>query len=215
MADKKKVIDTWKLKTWYSVLAPKFLGEVELAKTPASDEDKLLNRVIILPLKEVTRDIAHIYTNIKLRVFEIKGKTAFTKFIGHEVSREYLSTLVRRHRDALHCVYPVKSKDGVEFTIKVLVVTAVPCSNTQKTSLRNALKKELVAKVAATDFGRYINEALYGRLGAELSQKLKRIAPIRRIEIKKTQLKEEFDTDAVEKIEGESESEGAEEAKPA
>lgn len=202
MADKKKVIDTWKLKTLYSVLAPKFLGEVEIAKTPASDEDKLINRVIILPLKEVSRDIAHIYTNIKLRVFEIKGKTAFTKFIGHEISKEYLSTLVRRHRDALHVVYPVKSRDGVEFTVKILLVTAVPCSNSQKTALRNALKKEVEAKVAATDFGKFITEALYGRLGAELSQKLKRIAPVRRIEIKKTQLKEEFDTDAVEKPEG-------------
>ncbi len=202
MADKKKVIDTWKLKTWYSVLAPKFLGEVEIAKTPASDEDKLINRVIILPLKEVSHDIAHIYTNIKLRVFEIKGKTAFTKFIGHEISKEYLSTLVRRHRDALHVVYPVKSRDGVEFTVKILLVTAVPCSNSQKTALRNALKKEVEAKVAATDFGKFITEALYGRLGAELSQKLKRIAPVRRIEIKKTQLKEEFDTEAVEKPEG-------------
>ncbi|MFH0973230.1 MAG: hypothetical protein V1817_00355 [Candidatus Micrarchaeota archaeon] len=202
MADKKKAIDTWKLKTWYSVLAPKFLGEVEIAKTPASDEDKLINRVIILPLKEVSHDIAHIYTNIKLRVFEIKGKTAFTKFIGHEISKEYLSTLVRRHRDALHVVYPVKSRDGVEFTVKILLVTAVPCSNSQKTALRNALKKEVEAKVAATDFGRFITEALYGRLGAELSQKLKRIAPVRRIEIKKTQLKEEFDTEAVEKPEG-------------
>ena len=203
MADKKKAIDTWKLKTWYSVLAPKFLGEVEIAKTPASDEEKLINRVIILPLKEVSHDIAHIYTNIKLRVFEIKGKTAFTKFIGHEISKEYLSTLVRRHRDALHVVYPVKSKDGVEFTVKILLVTAVPCSNSQKTALRNGLKKEVEAKVAATDFGRFITEALYGRLGAELSQKLKRIAPIRRIEIKKTQLKEEFDTESVEKPDGE------------
>jgi small subunit ribosomal protein S3Ae len=182
------------------VLAPKFLGEVEIAKTPASDEATLMNRVIILPLKEVSRDIAHIYTNIKLRVFEIKGKTAFTKFIGHEISREYLGTLVRRHRDALHVVYPVRSKDGVEFTVKILVVTAVPCSDAQKTALRNALKKELEQKVAATDFGKFITEALYGRLGAELSYKLKRVAPIRRIEIKKTQLKEEFDTDAVEKV---------------
>lgn len=214
MAAPKKVIDTWKTKTWYAVLAPKFLGEVEVAKTPASDEATLLNRVIILPLKEVSHDIAHIYTNIKLRVFEIKGKTAFTKFIGHEVSREYLSTLVRRHRDALHVVYPVKSRDGVEFTIKVLLVTAVPCSNAQKTSLRNALKKELEAKVAATDFGKFIQEALYGRLGAELSHKLRRIAPIRRIEVKKTQLKEEFDTEVVEKVEGAG-AEAAESSKTA
>jgi len=204
MAGAQKVIDTWKTKTWYSVLAPKFLGEMELAKTPASDEAQLLNRVIILPLKEVSRDIAHIYTNIKLRVFEIKGKTAFTKFIGHEISKEYLSTLVSRHRDALHCVYAVKSRDGIEFTVKILVVTGVPCSNSQKTALRNALKKEVEAKVAATDFGKFITEALYGRLGAELSHKLKHVAPIRRVEIKKTQLKEEFDTEAVEKLEGEA-----------
>ncbi len=197
----KKVIDSWKLKSWYTVIAPKFLGEVELAKVPAGDEATLMNRVIILPLKEVTRDLSHMYTNIVLRVHEIRGKTAFTKFIGHEISKDFLSTLVRRGRDALHCVFNVSSKDGVKFKIKILVVTSVACSGSQKTGLRNALKKEVEARVSATDFGKLVQEILFGRLSSELYGKLKKIAPLRRVEIRKTELHEEFDTEEVESFE--------------
>lgn len=201
-----KIVDSWKTKNWYVVIAPKFLGEVEVARVPARDEGTLMNRVITLPLKEISHDVSHMYTNIRLRVSEIKGKSAFTKFIGHEVSREFLGTLVRRRREALSVVFPVTSKDGVRFTIKTLVVTGERCSERQKTALHNALKQELTKRVSATEFGKFIQETLYGRLGSELAAKLHKIAPLRRVEIRKTELYEEFDTAEVQKMESREEA---------
>lgn len=176
---------------------------------PASDEQHLMNRVITLPLREVTRDLSHMYVNIRLRVSEIKGRTAFTKFIGHEISREYLSTLVRRHRDALRVVIPVKSADGVDFTVKALAVTDSPCSGRQKSVLRNALASELKKKVARQEFGKFIQEALWGKAGTELYGKLKKLVPLRRVEVYKTELYEEFDVAEVQPLETQAEAEGA------
>jgi len=118
MAAGKKLVDTFKSKNWYHVLAPKFLSEAEIGLIPALDNEHLLNRVITVPLKDITKDMTHMYYSVKLRVFEIKGKTAYTKFIGHAVSREYLRTLVRRRRDVINLVFSVSSIDGDEVRVK-------------------------------------------------------------------------------------------------
>ncbi|MGB9577441.1 MAG: 30S ribosomal protein S3ae [Candidatus Micrarchaeia archaeon] len=189
----KKVVDTWKSKSWYAVLAPKFMNEVQFAQVPALDDEHLMNRVIEVPLKEITKDIAHMYTNVRMRVTEIKGKTAYAKFIGHSIAREYLQTLVRRHREALWIVLPVSSKDGVEFKVKALVVTAGRASSAKKTALRNAMTEFLKNKASTNTFGNFINLVLYGKASSEAVGVLKKIVPIRRVEIYKTELKEVFD----------------------
>ena len=193
----KKMVDNWKSKSWYNVLAPKFLNEAEVSQVPAMDESRLLNRVIIVPLRDITKDVAHLYTNIHLRVSEVKGKTAYTKFIGHEVAREYVQTMVRRGREKLDIVFPTVSKDGVEFSIKAIVITEFKCSAAKKTAVRNALKEFLNEKANSEDFGRFILNVLYGKAAHEAGAKLNKIVPIRRVEIRKTQLKELFDTDKV------------------
>jgi small subunit ribosomal protein S3Ae len=193
-----KLVDSWKLKTWYSIVAPKFFKEVELSKTPTTDEKHLKNRIIILPLKEITRDLSHSFINVKLRVEEITGNKAFTKFIGHSMSNDYLSTLVRRERDALRVVVEAKSKDGVEFTVKVLIVTSVKGSGKQKTSLRNKAVSLLKEKIPGEDFNTFISNVFNGKVSSELSSSLKKILPIKRVEVYKTALKEVFDVEKVE-----------------
>ncbi|MFA4945961.1 MAG: hypothetical protein WC607_00250 [Candidatus Micrarchaeia archaeon] len=210
----KTKIDSWKRKKWYKVISPRFLGESELAQVPATDDDHLMNRVIKLPLREITRDLNHTYTNIYLRVFEIVGGKAFTKFIKHETAREYLGTLVRRRRDALQVVFPAKSADGVEFTVKLMVVTTEKCSNKQKTALRHAARKFVFEKVAKQAFGEFILDTLYGKTSAESVNAIRKIAvPIKTVEIYKTQLKELFDTEEVIKQDN-AEEPVKEEAKP-
>ncbi|MBS3069990.1 hypothetical protein J4220_00605 [Candidatus Micrarchaeota archaeon] len=190
----KKTIDVWKTKQWYTVVAPKFLGEVHTTLTiPATEEATLLNRVISIPLKEVTRDISHLYFSVRLRVSEIKGKNAFTKFIGFSLAREYISTLVRRRRDALELHIPLKCKDGVEFQLSALIVTQGTCSEAQKKGLRNALAEELKKRSGASDFGDFIRSIMFQQMNAELHKALVRIYPLKRVELTKAELYEEFD----------------------
>ncbi|MBI5228965.1 30S ribosomal protein S3ae [Candidatus Micrarchaeota archaeon] len=194
----KKIVDTWKTKSWYSVTAPKFLNEVEVAQVIATDEEHLLNRIIKVPLKDITRDFSHVYTTLKLRVCEIKGKTAYTKFIGHEMAQEYMRALVRRRRDVLSVVFSTKSKDGLEFKIKAIILTNIICSRAQKTALRNLFAEELKKKTASEDFGQFIQDVLFGKVSLEMLGKLKKLVPIKKVEIRKTELKEEFDMEGKE-----------------
>ncbi len=194
-AGPKKVVDSWKAKKWYSVIAPNFLNNIEAAQVPAASDEALVNRIIELPLKDITRDLSHMYTTVRLRVAEVSGRKAFAKFIGHSIAREYLRTLSRRRRDLIDIVLPVVSKDGVEFSVKVLVVTANPVSGAHKEALRALLVKELKKKTKATDFGTFVLDVLYNRTSEALHGTLAKIVPIRRVEVWKTALKENFDTE--------------------
>lgn len=198
MAAVKHKLDKWKKKKWYKVISPKFLGESELAQVPATDDDHIMNRVIKIPLREVTRDFSHTYTNIFLRVHEIVGSKAFTKFIKHEISRDYMGTQVRRRRDALQVVFPAKSADDVEFRVKAMVITADRCSGKQKTTVRNEAKKFILDKVSKQSFGDFILDTLYGKTAAETMEYARKFAvPLRTVFVYKTQLKELFDTEEV------------------
>ncbi|VVB68106.1 30S ribosomal protein S3Ae [Candidatus Norongarragalina meridionalis] len=191
-----KKVEGWKAKKWYQLVAPKVLGEGEIALIPATDDEHIINRIIKIPLKEITRDMSHAYTNVFLRVYEVREKKAYSKYIGHEIARELIGTMVRRKRDALLVVFPAKSKEGIDFTIKAIIITQNPCSGRQKTTLRKALIKILQEKAASEDFGQFIHEVLFGKVSAEAFEKLDGIiVPLKRIEIKKTELYEEFDVE--------------------
>lgn len=191
----KKLVDTWKTKRWYTVIAPKIFNEVEVSQVPAQDDEHLINRVMEIPLKDITKDIAHIYASVRLRVSEVKGNTAHTKFIGHSLSREYLATLVRRYRDKVEVVFPLKSKDGVDFVVKAVVITLDHCSDRQKKALYHALREAVIARAAQTDFGTLVLDMIYGKVSMELAGDLRKIVPIRQVEIRKTELTEWFDTE--------------------
>ncbi len=201
MAVKKKAIDTWKTKQWFSLVAPKLFNEAEVAQVPAQDPQHLLNRIIELPLKEITKELAHMYINVKLRVEEVRGKNAYTKFIGHALAREHVQALGRRNRSMLYLVLSTKSADGVEFSVKALIVTNGKASAAQRQSLRQTLREYLSQKIAKQDFGKFIQEVLYGKVSSELNGVLKKIYPIKRVELYKTQLVEVFDVENVEESE--------------
>lgn len=190
--------ESWKAKNWYTVVAPDFLKNVEVATITGSSDEEMINRIIEIPLKDITNDLSHIYTNIRLRVFQVKEKKAFTKFIGHEIAKEYINSQVRKNRDVINVVLSTSSADGIDFTVKVIAITDVRCSESQTKALRSTLLKELNTMIKSKEFGEFILNVLYGRVSKELSEKLKKIVPIRRVEIRKTTLKEEFDAPAKE-----------------
>ncbi len=202
MAVKKKAIDTWKVKQWYGLIAPKLFNEVEVAQVPSQDPQHIINRIIELPLKDITKDLSHLYINVKLRVEEIRGKNAYTKFIGHALAREHLQALGRRNRSMLYSVFAAKSSDGVEFSVKVLIVTNGKASGSQRKALRKKLYEALTQKISKQDFAKFIQDVLYGKASSEMHATLKKIFPTKRVEIYKTELKEVFDVETVEGQEG-------------
>ena len=83
-------------KNMVHLIAPSFFGNIELGSVPAEEDEKLIGRVVEATLYDITGDFSHMYMKMYFQVNEVDGKTAKTLFKGHEYSRDFLRSLVRR-----------------------------------------------------------------------------------------------------------------------
>ncbi|NYZ76254.1 30S ribosomal protein S3ae [Candidatus Micrarchaeota archaeon] len=189
---KEKIVDTWKSKTWYTVLAPQMFENKEIGQIPATEDAHLMNRIVKVSLAELTGDMSQSYVNLNFRINEVKGKTAYTKLIGHEISAGYLRTLVRRRSNVVNEVVDVESKDGVKLRIKISIFTARRVSSPVKTALRNSTKDEVLLRVKEMDFQQLAQEIIFGKFSATLFNRLRKLCPVKRIEVRKAKVFEKF-----------------------
>jgi len=120
---RRRVRDKWRSKKWYTVLAPDYFGNVELGLVPADSPEKMIGRVIEATLYDLTGDFAHQYLKIYFQVIEVEGRTAKTIFKGHEYSRDYLRSLVRRRTTRIDGIFTITTKDGYRLRVSACAFT--------------------------------------------------------------------------------------------
>ncbi len=182
--------DKWKLKSWYSVMAPKLFGDKKVGSVVGDEDQKVMHRIIIANLGEMTGEMPHTYTRIFLRINEIKGKTAYTKLIGHELIRSYLRTIARRRMSLVDDVIRVRTKDGVDMYVKLAVVTSTKVSRPIRTAIRKKVREIVTGKAKKDNFDFFMQEILFRKLSSQIYNQVKEIAPIKRVEITKTEVVE-------------------------
>lgn len=191
---KAKVVDKWKLKSWYTILAPEMFESKEIGQLVATDESTLPNRLIRTGLGELSGQMSQLttFTIVTLRVNEVRGKTVTTKIIGHELAPGYIRTLARRRHSIIYQVDDVVTKDGAAIRIKVMALSANRVSEATRTALRHAISEEVNKLAKEMELNPLLQEILFGRFAGKLFAKVKKIAPMRRIEVRKTEVKEKF-----------------------
>ncbi len=189
----RKVVDKWKLKKWYTVLAPEAFDKKEIGETVASEPELLVNRVVKVPLVDLTGQPsqASMFTFVHFRIKEVKGETAYTDIIGHEILPTYLKTLVRRRKSVIFVVKDIKTKDGKEVRLKVVAITDSKVPRNTKRNLYHEIVAEL-ENAGSLTYEQLMQEVLFGKLNAKIFNRLKQITAMRRVEVKKTELKEAF-----------------------
>ena len=190
----KKVVDKWKLKKWYDVIAPKELEGKKLAEVISSDEKNLINRIVNIPLSNITgkHDRHNLYTTVRLRIKGVNGKQALTEVIGHYMSFAYLKSLARRRRSVIHEVVDVQTKDGRKVRLKALLVTKDKVSAIVKKNLRKALREQLIASASKRNYYDLVKAIFDRKLSEEAFKATNPINPVGVIEIKKSELEEGF-----------------------
>ncbi len=195
MAKKKrtsrKTVDKWKLKSWYKVLAPEAYENKEIGEVPSSDPKKLLNKIIKVPLFLIggRAGAASINTRLKFRIIEVKGTTAFTRLIGHEIDQSFVKTLARRRRSVIDQIVDIETTDGNKVRIKGVIITVNRISQRPKTTLRNMFKDHIIEATKNMTLNELMQAILFGKFAQQIQQDLKKIIPIRKIQIHKTEVK--------------------------
>ncbi|VVC04379.1 30S ribosomal protein S3Ae [Candidatus Burarchaeum australiense] len=189
---KLKAVDTWKTKQWYAVNAPDLFEGKKIASVIATEDKLLMNRKVRVSLSELSGDMSQAYTLLDFRIVDVKGKTANTIFIGHELSKSYLRTLVRRRRHVIGDVIDVTTKDGKGVRIKASIFSGTKVSTPVRSAIRRAVREETLKMAGQSDFAHLVQELIYGKFASQIYHRIRKIAPIRSVEIRKSELKETF-----------------------
>lgn len=185
---KGKTVDKWKTKIWYTVYAPEIFEGKEIGKIPGTEDKDIVNRTIKISLAEITGDFSQSYTSVQFKIDSVKGRAAQTKLMGHELARGYLKTMVRRGRDILNVVQDVVTKDGVSLRIKTVAFTGRRVSTPVAKAIRNGITAEVSERAKGMTFTQVEQEVIFGKFSSRIFNRIKKIAPMRRVEIRKTEV---------------------------
>ncbi|MFQ6065152.1 MAG: 30S ribosomal protein S3ae [Candidatus Bathyarchaeia archaeon] len=184
----RRVRDKWRQKSWYTIKSPSYFGGVELGTLPSDDPSKLVGRIIDATLYDVTDDFSHQYLKMYFKVTDVEGKTAHTIFRGHEYSRDYLRSLVRRRTTRVDGIFNVTTKDGYRLRLAVCALTLSRIKTSQEKAIRMVMKRIVEEKASTLEFDEFVQESVLGKLASDIYNEAKKISPLRHVGVRKSKL---------------------------
>jgi small subunit ribosomal protein S3Ae len=184
----KRVRDKWRSKMWYTVLSPPYFGNVELGNVPAEEPEKLVGRVVESTLYDITSDFSHQYLKMFFQISQVEGKTAHTTFKGHEYSRDYLRSLVRRRTTKVDGLFNVMTKDGYKLRVAVSALTLSRIRTSQEKGIRNIMEKIINEKASTLTLDQFAQEMVLGKIASDIYNEAKKVAPLRHVGIRKSKM---------------------------
>jgi SSU ribosomal protein S3AE len=191
MVKKKQIgrkVEGWKAKSWYKVYVPEVFGKTYMGDTIANEPEKVVGRVISTTLGEVTQDYAKQQIKLRLRITNVAGDAAYTDFAGHEVTRDFMRSLVKRKTSRIDSILPVTTKDGKIFRVTVTCLTLSRANLSQVHAIRDTLSSFVRAYAAQINHDAFIKDMVSGEIAKELLKQIKTIYPIRRVELIKSKV---------------------------
>jgi len=184
----KHVRDKWRGKAWYMIVAPPFFGNIELGSVPAEEQNQLIGRVVEATLYDITGDFSHMYLKMFFQVNEFEGKTAKTLFKGHEYSRDYLRSLVRRRTTKVDGLFNITTKEGYKLRVAVSALTLSRIKTSQEKIIRNLMERIINEKASALTLDQFVQEMVLGKIASDVYNEAKKVAPLRHVGIRKSKL---------------------------
>ena len=177
--------DKWSRKQWFVVYAPPAFGLKEVAEVPANSPESLLNRTLEVTLYDLTGDLNQLHVKLKFQIKYVEGNKAFTQVKGMELARDYIRSIVRRGMSKIDGYFDVETKDGAKLRVAGLALTIKRCKSSQERAIRKIMKEIIETRAAELNFDEFIQEAVLGKIAAEIFNKARKIYPLRKAEIMK------------------------------
>ncbi len=186
----RKVKDRWKAKEWYKIQAPMMFNQAVLGETPSSDATSLIGRTTEVTVNDLTGDFSKMHVKLKFRVNDVRGLEAHTIFIGQDLTSDYIRRLTRRKKTKTDHVIDVVTKDGYKVRVKPMSITDKRIQASQETAVRTLMTNELQKAALEMTISDLVKHIISGDLARMLSNVAKVIVPIKRVEIRKTEVLE-------------------------
>lgn len=180
--------DRWKSKQWFKVTAPAAFNHAQIAETLADEPAKLQGRTIEVPLNELTGDMKQMHIKLTFQVGEVVDNQAKTVYTGHTMTSDYIRRLTRRGNSKIPAVFDLKTKDGSRIRVKPFAVTDRRCQTTQAQEVRRIMGALLAESAERNNLSGFLGDILLGELTNKMYKEARKIHPLRRIEIAKSEM---------------------------
>ena len=170
---RRRVRDTWKEKSWYTI------------KTPVNFEDKEIGET---PARELTGDFSKQYIKLRFEIDNVAGDVANTKFTGHKTTTDYVRSMIRRGTSRIDASAIVTTKDGRKIKLQVLAVTIRRAKSSQQRYMRSVIEDLILETASEKTFDDLVKIVVNGKLASEIYHNAKKIYPLKRVEIIKSKV---------------------------
>jgi small subunit ribosomal protein S3Ae len=187
-ATAKKVKDKWRAKEWYTIYAPDMFSRMPLGETPSDSATSVMGRITEATVQDLTGDFSKMHIKLKFRVSDVRGFEAHTTFDGHTLTSDYVRRLTRRKRSKTDTIVDVVTKDGWSVRIKPMAVSEQRIQASQETAIRKIMQDQIRLVASGSTIGEFVRKLIMGDLSKSISDASKIIVPIKRIEIRRSEV---------------------------
>ena len=184
----RKIKDKWKAKEWYKVHAPRMFNEIEIGETPSAEPGSLIGRTAEVTVHDLTGDFSKMHIKLKFRITELDGFNAKTSFIGHDLTSDYVRRLTRRKKTKTDHVADLITKDNFTVRIKPMSIADKRIQTAQEQAIRQIMGETLVRMGTEMSLSEIVKSIVSGDMAKELSKACRCVIPIKRIEIRKSEV---------------------------
>jgi len=175
-------------KQWYTVQAPEQFDRAELGETPADEGEQVLGRVLETTLGDIRNDASENNTKLTFKITEVASDTAYTEFIRHELTRDYMRSLVRRGSSKIEAYITVLTADDYRVQLQPVALTTKSADESQEKAIRRRMIDLVRETATERTFDDLTDSVVDGRLSSAVYNESKTIYPLRRVEVKKMTL---------------------------
>ncbi len=170
-------------KKWLPIKASKFFDSELLGESYVVGADQLMGRTVAANLANLTGDIRQQSVTLSFIVTSLDGEAGVADVIGYSMASSAIRRIVRRGSDRLDESLVCDTSDAKKVRIKPMIITKSVTNSGVHHLLRKMLVSSIVKMVKQHTFESLINEIITAKLQVALKGELKKVYPLKAVEI--------------------------------
>lgn len=165
-------------RTWVIIKTPTYFGEKHVSDAPCVVPEELIGKTLEALLYDITGDPAHSFMKLKFRITGVQGNECTTDYWGHEISRDYITSILRKGSSRVDTIFDVTTKDGYVLRVRATIITRFRISMSKKRILRKGMVELISKRASALTLGQFAQEVAAGKVESDIynfAKKLMRV----------------------------------------
>ncbi|MBN2421207.1 hypothetical protein JXB27_02915 [Candidatus Woesearchaeota archaeon] len=179
-----RIVDSWKMKRWYRVIAPAVFGNGQIGETIAAEESQLIGRTITTSLMNVIGDPKKQSLIGTFEIVSVNQGNAETKLKKLEIAPPSVRRMIRKGKERLDMSFLCATKDNVVVRLKPLLLTRGKTGGSVLTKIRHLADAVSRVEASKVSFDELVHSILSNRLQKMIKQRVNRLYPLRSVEIR-------------------------------